>query len=88
MFHAKVAGTVPIYWGNESVNNDFNKKCFINLIDYESVDDMVEDIKQIDQDEDRYQSYVNEPLFVDNVIPDRFRPEAVLGFFKDTVLSV
>ena len=49
---------------------------------------MVEDIKQIDQDEDRYQSYANEPLFVDNVIPDRFRPEAVLGFFKDTVLSV
>ena len=88
LFHAKVAGTVPIYWGSESVNNDFNKKCFINLIDYESVDDMVEDIKQIDQDEDRYQSYANEPLFVDNVIPDRFRPEAVLGFFKDAVLSV
>ncbi len=88
LFHAKVAGTVPIYWGNESVNNDFNKKCFINLIDYESIDEMVEDIKQIDQDEDRYQSYANEPLFVDNVIPDRFRPEAVLGFFKDTVLSV
>ena len=86
LFHAKVAGTVPIYWGNESVNNDFNKKCFINLIDYESVDDMVEDIKQIDQDEDRYQSYANEPLFVNNVIPDRFRPESVLKFFKETVL--
>jgi hypothetical protein len=88
LFHAKVAGTVPIYWGNESVNNDFNQKCFINLIDYESIDEMVEDIKQIDQDEDRYQSYANEPLFVDNVIPARFRPEAVLGFFKDAVLSV
>jgi hypothetical protein len=87
LFHAKVAGTVPIYWGNESVNNDFNQKCFINLIDYESIDEMVEDIKQIDQDEDRYQSYANEPLFVDNVIPDRFRPEAVLNFFKETVLK-
>ena len=82
-----MAGTVPIYWGNESVNNDFNQKCFINLIDYESIDEMVEDIKQIDQDEDRYQSYANEPLFVDNVIPDRFRPEAVLNFFKETVLK-
>jgi hypothetical protein len=87
LFHAKVAGTVPIYWGNESVNNDFNKKCFINLIDYESIDEMVDYIKHVDQNEDVYQSYAQEPLFVDNVIPDRFRPEAVLQFFKDTVLS-
>jgi len=87
LFHAKVAGTVPIYWGNESVNNDFNKKCFINLVDYDSVEDLVEYVKYVDSNEDVYQSYAQEPLFVDNVIPDRFRPEAVLQFFKDSVLS-
>ena len=35
--------------------------------------------------------YINlmrsEPLFVDNVIPDRFRPESVLKFFQETVLK-
>jgi hypothetical protein len=87
LFHAKVAGTIPIYWGNESVNNDFNKKCFINLVDYDSVEDLVEYVKYVDSNEDVYQSYANEPLFVDNVIPDRFRPEAVLNFFKETVLK-
>ena len=87
LFHAKVAGTIPIYWGNESVNNDFNKKCFINLVDYDSVGDLVEYVKYVDSNEDVYQSYAQEPLFVDNVIPDRFRPEAVLRFFKDTVFK-
>ena len=26
-------------------------------------------------------------FFVDNVIPDRFRPESVLKFFQETVLK-
>lgn len=87
LFHAKVAGTVPIYWGDKSVNDDFNKKCFINLVDYDSIDDLVEYVKYVDSNEDVYQSYANEPLFVDNVIPDRFRPESVLKFFQETVLK-
>ena len=87
LFHAKLAGTIPIYWGHKSVENDFNKKCFINLVDYDSIDEMVEYIKYVDSNEDVYQSYTNEPLFVDNVIPDRFRPESVLKFFQETVLK-
>ena len=57
------------------------------MVDYDSVDDLVEYVKYVDSNEDVYQSYAQEPLFVDNVIPDRFRPEAVLQFFKDSVLS-
>ena len=87
LFHAKVAGTIPIYWGHKSIENDFNKKCFINLVDYDSIDEMVEYIKYVDSNEDVYQSYAQEPLFVDNVIPDRFRPESVLKFFQETVLK-
>ena len=51
------------------------------------IDEMIEDIKQIDQNEERYQSYINEPLFVDNTIPESVKPDAILKFFKDTVLS-
>ena len=87
LFHAKLAGTIPIYWGHKSVENDFNKKCFINLVDYDSIDDLVEYVKYVDSNEDVYQSYANEPLFVDNVIPDRFRPESVLKFFQEKVLK-
>ena len=57
------------------------------MVDYDSVDDLVEYVKYVDSNEDVYQSYAQEPLFVDNVIPDRFRPESVLKFFQETVLK-
>ncbi len=30
LFHAKIAGCVPIYWGSEIVNEDFDERGFIN----------------------------------------------------------
>ena len=87
LFHAKTAGSIPIYWGHSSVNKDFNPECFINLIDYDSVDCLVEKVKEIDQDDNLYQKYINTPLFKNAKIPDKFRPSAILNFFKQTVLK-
>jgi len=87
LFHAKVAGTIPIYWGASTVSQDFNPDCFINLNDFESIDAMVERIKEIDQNEALYKQYAEAPLFVDGVVPDKFKPEAVLNFFKERVLK-
>mgnify|MGYP003329553797 CR=1 FL=1 len=63
-------------------NNDF-----INLNDFDSVDAMVERIKEIDQNETLYKQYAEAPLFVGNAVPDKFKPAAVLDFFQNTVLS-
>ena len=87
LFHAKVAGTIPIYWGAPTVSQDFNPDCFINLNDFESIDAMVERIKEIDQNETLYKQYAQAPLFVDGVVPDKFKPEAVLKFFRERVLK-
>ena len=87
LFHAKIAGTLPIYWGHSSVSNDFNSKGFINLNDYESVDELVEYVKKIDQDDDLYNSYIQEPLFSDNIISNEFQPASVLEFFQNTILA-
>ena len=48
---------------------------------------MVERIKEIDQNETLYKQYAEAPLFVDNAVPDKFKPAAVLDFFQNTVLS-
>ena len=53
--HAKMCGD----WGYDKLPQK---------VRHESIDEMIEDIKQIDQNEERYQSYINEPLFVDNTI--------------------
>jgi hypothetical protein len=64
LFHAKTAGNVPIYWGDENICKDFNTKCFINLHDFKNnVDDLVSYIKMVDENNDLYNSYKMEPLF-------------------------
>tara|TARA_Y100000004_G_scaffold197247_1_gene270634 strand:+ start:72 stop:995 length:924 start_codon:yes stop_codon:yes gene_type:complete len=85
-FHAKTAGNVPIYHADKSVFNDVNENCFINFNDFDSVDDLVNYIQEVDNDEGLYDKYANEPLFKDNKIKNEFTPNSVLKFFKETVL--
>lgn len=63
LFHAKVAGCIPIYFGAKTACVDFNPNCFLNLIDYNSIEEFAEVIKQIDMDNNLYEKYRKEPLF-------------------------
>ena len=87
LFHAKTAGNVPIYYCDKKVSNDFNEKCFINMNDYQSLDDLFEHVKKVDNDESLYGSYLEEPLFKDGIIKDEFLPNSVLSFFRNTILK-
>ena len=54
------AGCVPIYWGDPSINNMFNKKAFININDYKNVNDAIEYIKYLDQNKLEYEKILKE----------------------------
>lgn len=54
LMEAFVAGTVPIYWGDPSVIKDFNPDSFINAHDFNSFDEVVERVKEIDNDNTLY----------------------------------
>ncbi len=87
LFHAKTAGTIPIYWSDSKCSHDFNEKSFINLNDFESMDDMIKHIIEVDEDETLYKTYLEQPLFKDKTIKEEFLPESVLKFFEDKVLN-
>lgn len=55
--------TIPIYWGNPSIGKEFNTKRFINCHEYESFDQVLTRIKEIDQNDDLYLEIINEPIF-------------------------
>ena len=55
--------TVPIFWGNKYVVNDFNKDTFINSNDFENWDKLIEYIIKVDNDDDLYNSFFNKPIF-------------------------
>lgn len=55
------ADTIPVYWGNPNVGAEFNTKSFINCHDYKSFDDVIEKIKELDNDENAYKKMFAEP---------------------------
>lgn len=55
------APTVPIYWGAPDIGKDFNPDAFINVSDYDSLSSFIADLKNIDNDSNRYLSLLRAP---------------------------
>lgn len=55
------AHTVPIYWGNPNISKDYNTRAFINCHDYNSIDEIIERVKQIDNDDELWMRMIREP---------------------------
>ena len=64
LINAFAARTVPIYWGDPEIGKVFNTKSFINASDYDTVADLVEEIKRIDNDDQLYMSILREPAML------------------------
>lgn len=79
---AKAAGSVPIYWGNPLIANEFNPKAFINCHDYPDLDSVVSKVASLDQDNDAYLKMLAEPLFPNGIEPDALKEENYLCFFE------
>lgn len=77
------AGTIPIYWGNPKVGEDFNEKAFINCHNYKSLDEVVEVVKKIDNDNKLFKKYLMQPI--GNV--DQF-PENSLEKYREYVIYI
>ena len=54
LLHSKIAGNIPIYYSDKRMSEDFNPKSCLNLIDYKDMNEMLEHIKEIDNDETLY----------------------------------
>lgn len=62
IFDAFAAGCIPIYWGDPTIENEFNPKAFINCNDL-TVEEAIEKIKEIDQNDELYNQMLNEPAY-------------------------
>ena len=62
LLHAKLAGCVPIYWGDPSINLEFEKGSFINVADYSSEEDLLNRIVNLDSNDSEWSFIANTPL--------------------------
>jgi hypothetical protein len=54
LFHAKVAGCIPIYWGDPFVDRDFNSEGFLNANQVKTGKDLIDLVQALEADEERY----------------------------------
>ena len=57
------AGTIPIYWGDPTIAEQFNEKAFVNCHRYESWEQVIDEIKKIDEDQTLYMKMQREPIY-------------------------
>lgn len=72
--------SMPIYWGNPLIGQEFNTKSFINWDDYGSDDAVIERIIELDQNEDLYEEVYNQPYFINNELNMYCSEERLLRF--------
>jgi len=68
ILHAKLAGCVPIYWGDPLIGLEFNSKAFINATDYPTAEALIRRIKQLDEDDAAWTAMASIPLLSDERI--------------------
>lgn len=56
-----LAGTIPIYWGNPRIGEEFNSKSFINCHDFASLDDVVAYVKQVNENDNLWCEIMEQP---------------------------
>lgn len=59
--HAFMAHSIPIYWGASDICRDFNPKSFINCRDYNSLEEVVQKVIELDNDDEQYMAMLREP---------------------------
>lgn len=84
---AWAAGAIPIYWGNPEIDKEFNDKAFINCHKFSRMDEIVEYIKEIDENDELYYSIMEEPIVIDSSIAKDYVDEKVLVDFLSNIFE-
>lgn len=83
IMHAFIGRSIPIYWGNPLVSLDFNSEAFINCHDYESIEEVIEKVKEVDNNDLLYLEMINKPSFNMNKFPEYLEEDYILSFFQN-----
>lgn len=81
------AHTVPIYWGDPSVGQEFNSKAFVNCHEYSSFDDVLHVIEKIDQSPELFTQMLNEPWQTPEQVEKTMQANEAYDVFVKNIFS-
>lgn len=68
IFDSFEAGTIPIYFGDDSIKELINPKAYIHVKDKNDIYNKIELIKKIDQDDSLYESMIKEKIVLNDSV--------------------
>lgn len=76
-----LVNSIPIYWGNTEVGNDFNSNSFIHVNQYASYKEVIDRMIELDNDDEQYLQLAMQPWFDHNRLPEEMTNESLVAFF-------
>ena len=67
ILEAFASGGIPIYWGDPQVDQIFNKKAFINCMEYDNLDEVKQKIIELDNDDQKYMEMQRQKVFNEKI---------------------
>lgn len=71
--------TVPIYWGNPDIAKEFNPDAFINCHDFASFEEVLSEVKRLDNDDEAFLKMLKSPINRDD--------SSVSGYLEENYVS-
>ncbi len=94
LFDAFFAGCIPIYWGDTSLNDVkacteyiINPKSYINAHDFDTLDELVEEVKRIDRDDKIYNAMLSQPILLNDFDFVKFYTSKINSFLDNIFLQ-
>jgi hypothetical protein len=75
------ADSIPVYVGDPLAGNVFNPEGYIDLARFGNLQEMIEFVREVDNDRDLYLKMLAAPYYRKNRIPDCAREDKILAFF-------
>ena len=66
ILHALYAGSIPIYFGSKSIENDFNPQCLIDYRNFKSMSSLVQYVQHLDNNDYEYNEICKKQKFASN----------------------
>lgn len=79
--HAFLARSIPLYWGNQKVEEEFNPKAFVHERHFRSEEEMIDYVLELADNPERVVAMLNEPVFRDPGVIEKAEVE-LEAFFR------
>ena len=80
-----LARTIPIYWGCPNIAQYFNPEAFINCHNYNTIDEVIDVVKQINENDELWCKIISEPRRTKNQIMEH---KLQLGKYRNFLYNI